>query len=151
MVVVLILVLLGGWAENARAGGDDDRAQANVRECANRARARHGLPKLRDLKPLDQAASLHAHGMAKRRFFDHIDPQGRGPGERVDLFARRHFDAIGENIAAGFGGSRSTCKAWLRSPSHRANILNPGFSFVGGGLARNGPHATYYVQVFAAK
>lgn len=151
--LVLAIWLLGVEVEAGSArGGDDGPLQAKIRECANRVRARHGLSKLHNSKPLNQAASLHAHDMTRQGFFDHVDPAGRDPGDRVELFASRgEFDAIAENIAAGYGGVGSACNAWMNSSEHRVNILNPRYSFIGGGFARGGPYGLYYVQVFADK
>lgn len=93
--------------------------------------------------------------MARFRFFSHIDQRGRGPAGRVKSVERKvgreGFTDVGENIAAGFGTSRGACRAWLRSPGHRANLLNSRFGWVGGGVSVGGPYGHYYVQVFARK
>lgn len=148
--MVLIIALLG-LAEQARSrGGADDRQQAKLRACANSFRARHGLRKLQNAKPLDQAASLHAHDMARQRFFGHTDPEGHGPKRRVRAFpGGGRFDAVGENIAAARKGARWACRAWRKSPPHRANLLDPKWSFIGGGYTRGGPYGAYFVEVFA--
>lgn len=148
-----MLALGGGKAQGGKArAGADDQLQSGIRECANRARARHGLSKLREFKPLDQAASLHAHDMARRGYFSHYDPDGKGPSDRVHKFARRGaFDVIGENIAAGEGSPRGACSDWLDSSEHKMNILSGKFDFIGGGFAQGGPYGTYYVQVMAGR
>lgn len=154
-LVPLSLLLLLFWFPPSGAvarGGSDDRLQAELRECANRTRARNGLPKLRNSKPLNQAASLHAHDMARRGYFDHVSPDGRDPAQRVDLFASRgEFEAVGENIAAGQARPKSACSSWLDSAGHRANILSSRYSSIGGGFAQGGPYGAYYVQVFAER
>jgi uncharacterized protein YkwD len=53
---------------------------------------------------------------------------------------------IGENV--GYGGSIAAIhRAYMRSPSHRANILNSAYDRVGLGVARNGSRV-FTVQVF---
>jgi uncharacterized protein YkwD len=45
---------------------------------------------------------------------------------------------VGENLAWGVGTSaeaRAIVGGWLASPSHRGNLLNPRFRFVGLGFA----------------
>ncbi len=41
----------------------------------------------------------------------------------------------GENLAKGFADATSTETAWMASPSHRANLLNPYYKQVGIGQA----------------
>jgi len=44
---------------------------------------------------------------------------------------------VGENIAAGYTSPASVVQAWMDSPTHRENILNPGFKDLGAGYAYN--------------
>jgi uncharacterized protein YkwD len=85
--------------------------------------------------------------MLERGFFDHTDPDGRGPGDRVHRVSRRHWTAIGENIAAGFEDAARTCARWNRA--HLANMLTRSYTHIGAGYAM-GPrgYGRYYVQVF---
>jgi uncharacterized protein YkwD len=46
---------------------------------------------------------------------------------------------VGENLAWEVGTlsrARAIVRSWLASPSHRANLLRPGFSMVGVGAVR---------------
>jgi uncharacterized protein YkwD len=98
---------------------------------------------------LRSAAHRFAKDMARRRFFNHTDPDGRDPGDRIG--ARKHNDvAWGENIAQGYPDAASACRGWLRSADHRVNILDPHFTRIGAGYA-NGRGGPYWVQDFAAK
>jgi len=85
--------------------------------------------------------------MLQQGFFDHTDPQGRGPRERVARASRRHWVAVAENIAAGYSSPARTCARWNRA--HRANMLRRRYTHIGAGYAR-GPrgYGRYYVQVF---
>jgi hypothetical protein len=74
--------------------------------------------------------------MLRYHFFDHTDPWGRGPAGRVRLFDQGHLlDFIGENIAAGYPSVAATCRGWMRSAGHRANILDPDYTVMGAGFA----------------
>lgn len=143
--------------------GDEDRALAGIATssgrkaieggilgCANRNRRARGLDRLRANRALNRAARFHARNMARQRFFEHTDPQGRGAGDRVALFDRAgRFDYIGENIAAGYRSPLEACRDWMTSSGHRRNILTPRYNRIGVGFSRGGPYGRYYVQVFA--
>jgi uncharacterized protein YkwD len=130
-----------------------ERAAQEVRQCANKERAKRGLPHLVDNPILDKAARFHAKNMAKENFFDHTDPKGRGPAERIDIFGSwEAFNGIGENIAAGEDGPGQACRDWMESPGHRENILDPKFHAVGGGFAMGDTdYRFYYVQEFGER
>jgi uncharacterized protein YkwD len=123
---------------------------AQIRQCANQERAKHGLGPLVENHVLDQAAAFHARNMARHDFFGHTDPWGRGPAERVDrLGSAAAFHVIGENIADGQRSAAVACVEWMHSAGHRANILDPAFHSVGGGFAVGQTRARYYyVQEF---
>jgi uncharacterized protein YkwD len=125
-------------------------AEHAIRDCANRNRAVNGLEPLLASRVLTEAARLQARNMARLGFFDHTDPQGRGPEERVRIFdPGERFSYVGENIAAGYESVHQACVGWMHSPGHRANILGGGYAYIGGGYAVGGPYHRYYVQVFA--
>jgi len=126
-------------------------AEASIRECANRNRRAAGMEPLTASSILTRAAHLAAKNMATEGFFDHLDPQGRDPEDRVRMFdPDGRFTFIGENIAAGYPSVHAACVGWMHSPGHRANILRSGFTHIGGGFARGGPYHVYYVQVFGS-
>jgi uncharacterized protein YkwD len=111
----------------------------------NAQRLTHGLSKLHGNGRLGHAAGGYAHLMARRNFFSHVSPTGSTPLSRIK---RAHYLAgarswtIGENLAWGTGSlatPRATVRAWMNSPGHRANILNPGFREIGIGIARGAP------------
>jgi uncharacterized protein YkwD len=119
----------------------------------NRERRRHGLAPYRRAGGLERAAQAHSADMVRRRFFDHVSPDGSTPASRVRrrgwLDGARAW-SLGEAIA--WGGGRSTSPAvivrlWLRSPPHRAILLRRGFRWVGVGIAagtpRGGDGATF--------
>ncbi len=46
------------------------------------------------------------------------------------------WTTAGENIATGFSTPQSVVNAWMASAGHCANILNPSYTNVGTGIAR---------------
>jgi uncharacterized protein YkwD len=85
--------------------------------------------------------------MLEQGFFDHTDPKGRGPRDRVARVSTRHWILVGENIAAGYATADDTCTRWNKA--HLANMLKRGYTHIGAGYA-TGPrgYGRYYVQVF---
>jgi uncharacterized protein YkwD len=125
------------------------RVEQAIRQCVNRNRRDAGLEPLLPSRPLSRAARLQARNMKRFHFFDHTDPQGRGPLERVQIFDHTHrYSVVGENIAAGYPSAGMACEGWMGSPGHRQNILRPSYTSVGAGFSRGGEYGRYYVQVF---
>jgi uncharacterized protein YkwD len=134
----------------AQAGDATVKAERLIRRCANRQRAKRGIPVLRPDSSLGRAARAHARAMLRQGFFDHTDPAGKGPTERVARVSARRWATVGENIAAGFANADLTCARWKRA--HRANMLKRSYTHIGAGYAQ-GPrgYGRYYVQVFGTR
>ncbi|WP_208641500.1 CAP domain-containing protein [Micromonospora arborensis] len=98
----------------------------------NQARAKAGVPPLKINELLRQAARSHSTDMARRGFFSHIDPDGATPFDRMRSHGYAQPGA--ENLAMGQSRPHEVIHAWLNSPGHRANLLNPEFSVIGVGL-----------------
>lgn len=116
----------------------------------NAARLREGIPPLQANALLTEVAQRHAEAMAYGGYFDHIDNEGLGVGERL-LAAGYNYRWCGENISAGKANADDVVAWWLSSKSHRENILKPEFAEVGFGYCfiaqdRNAFHH-YWVQV----
>lgn len=82
---------------------------------------------------LRRAARAHAKDMADRGYFDHDDPDGLTPFDRMREAGFRGC-AMGENIALGQPSPKAVVDAWLNSPGHCANIRNPVFDQIGVGF-----------------
>lgn len=126
----------------------DPVAEDRMLQKVNQARAQVGLSALRSDTLLQQAARAHSADMYQRRYFSHKTPDGKTPYDRLhDL--RFHYVTAGENIAF----APDVDQAWdslMKSPDHRANILNPDFRCVGIGAYKglNG-YEEMFTQDFA--
>jgi len=126
----------------------DPAAEDRMLQKVNQARAQVGLSPLRSDTLLQQAARAHSADMYQRRYFSHKTPDGKTPYDRLhDL--RFHYVTAGENIAF----APDVDQAWdslMKSPDHRANILNPDFRCVGIGAYKglNG-YEEMFTQDFA--
>ena len=80
------------------------------------------------------AARNHSADMGARDFFDHTNPDGDGPGERLTS-AEYSWASWGENIAWGYLTPQEVVDGWMSSPGHCANIMDRGFTELGVGYA----------------
>jgi uncharacterized protein YkwD len=111
----------------------------------NNRRVRRGRPRLRINHRLSKAAMWHTHDMVRRSYFGHVSERGRDVVDRlyrIHYLGGRFSWAVGENLAWGSGsrGSpRQIVRAWMNSPAHRRNMLDPRFREIGVGVIANGP------------
>jgi uncharacterized protein YkwD len=128
-------------------------------QLVNDARARGtrcGTRQFAPAAPLTLSGTLagvafgHAADMAQHNYFEHTDPAGRSPADRVRAVGY-HEKLVGENIAYGPESVDEAVRGWLDSPGHCANIMDP--RFVEMGIAFSSGHADkrglYWVQVLA--
>ncbi len=111
---------------------------------------------------LEKAAQGHAESMATSGYFEHTGPGGNSVLERLEqagyIDSSSSAYEIGENIAWGSlqdATPASVVAAWMASPGHRANILNPDFRDSGIGISAHlptsfglGAAGAMYVQDF---
>ena len=96
---------------------------------------------------LDDVASGHATDMAQKNYFEHVDPTGQSPADRVRAVGYQE-KLVGENIAFGPKSVEEVVQGWLDSPGHCENIMDPRFAEMGIGLAEgHAKHGLYWVQV----
>lgn len=89
----------------------------------NEHRASVGCPALHWNGEVAAVALAHSQDMVDRDFFDHTNPDGDSPADRLRA-AEIDYGRMAENIARGFETGASVLDAWLGSPGHRTNIEN---------------------------
>ena len=57
---------------------------------------------------------------------------------------------LGENIAFNYPDAPSVVNAWMNSPEHRANILNPNYTDIGVSFAWNSLGQAYATEDFGS-
>jgi uncharacterized protein YkwD len=91
----------------------------------------------------------HASDMAEKNYFEHVDPAGLSPADRVRAVGYSE-KLVGENIAYGPKSVDEVVQGWLDSPGHCENIMDPRFVEMGLGLAAgHAKRGLYWVQVLA--
>jgi hypothetical protein len=68
--------------------------------------------------------------MFKLQYWAHYGPNKESPWQFI-LQSGYTYAYAGENLAKGFSDSQSVHDAWMASPTHRANIMDPQFQEVG--------------------
>lgn len=127
---------------------DEDRLISEMLEQINRERRRRSLPVVKRNETLDRIAEFYACRMIDGGFFSHVDPDDDSHiDSRAGDFGYA-FQKLGENLGAGQYSVDRVMREWMRSPGHRANLLDPEFTEVGLAVRVGGEHGVYWVQEF---
>lgn len=131
-IATLMVLLMGTTLTSCRSS-----EQARVAELVNQTRAQYGRSSLRDNLQLDNKAQAWAEHLARYNTLEHSNlPSG----------ITYQWRSLAENV--GYGGSiEQVHQAYLNSPGHRANILDPRWNYMGTGVAWRGSRV-FTVQVF---
>jgi len=102
----------------------------------NTERQQNNEPTLVLSTQLSAAATTKAQDMAKRDYWSHNTPDGTPPWSFVTATGYS-YQVLGENLAAGFDNEQAAVNAWMASPPHRENLLDPSYTEVGFGFAND--------------
>lgn len=129
-----------------------DITKSTLVNLANQSREAAGLNPLADNSVLDLAAQLKAEDMVKNQYFAHTSPAGITPWVWFTK-AGYNYKFAGENLAIGFFDSQEVYNAWMNSPDHKANLMNPNYKEVGtavlSGFGNN--NTIVVVQIFGSQ
>jgi len=132
-------------AAPSKAPDTQSSAEGQVLSLVNQERAQAGCSPVTADKELGGLAQQFSDDMARRGFFDHTDPDGDTPWDRARDAGID--DLGGENIARGQATAQAVMDSWMKSPGHRANILNCEYKTLGVG-AHFGPGGPWWTQDF---
>ncbi|MDO6353625.1 SafA/ExsA family spore coat assembly protein [Caloramator sp. CAR-1] len=121
--------------------------ESEVVRLVNIERAKVGLPPLKENWQLSRIARYKSQDMINKNYFSHYSPTYGSPFQMIESFGLR-FSAAGENIAMGQRTPQEVMNAWMNSPGHRSNILNPTYTEIGVGLAKDKAGRCYWTQMF---
>jgi hypothetical protein len=131
-----------GESESVRGLADPDALRAMV----NAARAAEELPALAANDALGRSAEEQARAMLDARVLAHDAGEG-GPAGRLRRLGVSIL-AAGENVAHEGSVARAHRALWW-SPSHRGNLLDPRFTELGVGVARDPDGSLWVCELFA--
>lgn len=135
------------WIAEALQRINDARAVA--RSCGSTVYA--GTGPLQWNSMTEDAARTQAVYLQTNNLFSHTGANGSTVGDRLTATGYR-WNAVGENIAAGYADLAAVMAGWLSSPGHCANIMNPAFVDVGVALqpgTSGNTYSTYWGMVLA--
>ena len=130
-----------------------DRIRAATLCLVNRERAANGERALQPNAALRQSAQGHTDSMVAENYFEHDGPGGQTPLQRMRdagyIYSSQIGYAIGENIGWGgaqLGTPKAVVAAWMASPGHRANILDPRYRDTAIGVSERLPSSVAHGQ-----
>ncbi len=124
-----------------------------VVELTNQERTKTGLSPVTLNSQLNEAALRKAGDMFAFDYWAHVSPSGREPW---DFFREvgYHYVYAGENLARDFSSADAAVSAWMASPSHKDNIINPKYQEIGVAVVDGtlgSVETTLIVQLFGAR
>ena len=123
---------------------------SEVIRLTNAQRTANGLSALTENSALDSAALAKGNDMIAKGYWAHFAPDGTSPWSFFTSFGYK-YQYAGENLARDFSDASSAVGAWMNSPTHKENILNPHYREVGIGVVEGqlaGANTTIIVQFF---
>ena len=133
---------------------ESTEALSDILTLVNVERTSRGLAALVRNSALDEAAVRHADDMADNDFLSHTGSDGSSSFDRIDaagyLFGLPDDGGYktGENVAVGSTSAAMVVDRWMKSPGHRANILDSVFAEIGIAYAETATGKPFYVQDF---
>ncbi len=118
----------------------------------NEERVKLGLSPLQINEKLNQAAVAKAQHMFNEQYWAHSSPSGLQPWTFIKN-AGYVYKYAGENLARDFDTTGEMVTAWMNSPTHKENIINPNFTQIGLAVVNgtlSGFNTTLVVQMFAS-
>jgi len=143
------------------SGGFTREIESSILRFTNDERRLNGISAFLTNSCLNEIARAHSEDMAANGYFSHDNLRGQDPSARASLHGcpiqkqmggGMTMIGIGENIGkmptgnvVGHGYvsdtpqsvARAQVDSWMGSPGHRANILNPTYSSLGVGTAKD--------------
>ncbi|HAV11713.1 MAG TPA: hypothetical protein DCX32_04220 [Candidatus Moranbacteria bacterium] len=128
-----------------------DISASEVIKLVNKSRFAEGLNPLSENSVLNKAAKNKADDMLKDDYFAHTSPEGKDPWY---WFGKAGYDYkyAGENLAINYSSAKEQHTAWMKSASHKKNILNGNYTQTGVAVMKgkiDGDEVIIAVQLFA--
>lgn len=113
----------------------------------NQDRQTANVALLNENTDLDNAAAAKAADMFQYDYWAHYNPvTGASPWDFITK-SGYDYEAAGENLAEGFSTAQDVNTAWVNSPDHYANIINPDFKDIGVAVSYGQLQGSYVILV----
>ena len=131
--------------------------EAEIHQRTNQLRKEQQLTPLQSLDMLSTLARAHSEDMSARGFFEHVNPDGLAPHDRLSYGLPEVINMYsGENLAKHSQDDFDTSalatelmRLWIASPDHRAQLTTPEFRHLGVGVFQDEAGIVYVTQTFA--
>ncbi|MHA6626657.1 CAP domain-containing protein [Pseudonocardia sichuanensis] len=120
-------------------------AVADLVAATNAARQAAGCPAVEPDAQLHEVAQAHAAELARHRYLEHVDREGRTSDERIR--SAGYGESSGENLAFGYPTAAEVMEVWMSSSGHRRSIEDCTYTAIGVGYVADGH---YWVQDFGS-
>ena len=147
LAIVLATVVLGLFS--AVIAQSDEESE--IFRLVNRERSKSRLSYLEWDDDVARVARNFSRQTARENFFSHADRDGKTVIQRA---AKVSWSKIGENLFMCDGMDDFTgfsVRGWMRSPTHRRNILDREWTDTGIGVYQARDGTTYVTQVFVKR
>lgn len=108
----------------------NEEEDVQIIDLVNKERKDSGLEILVENEALNEAARLKAQDMIGHNYFAHTSPSGVDPWYWFEE-TEYQYKYAGENLAMDFTSVGAVHKAWMKSPTHKENIVSPKFKEMG--------------------
>ena len=152
--IFIAFIAFAQFATAQRADRVANTDEVRILSLINRERSHKGLSDLGWNDDLAILARSYSERMAREHFFAHIDSSGSDVVDRARKMRIRGWSKIGENLFMCDPDGDFTAlsvRGWMRSPTHRDNILDPEWQATGIGIAYARDGEIYITEVFADK
>ncbi|MFH1429961.1 MAG: CAP domain-containing protein [Candidatus Uhrbacteria bacterium] len=109
--------------------------EADLFQETNAVRAQYTQHELQPNAHLEESAATRALDLGTVGYFSHVSPDGRTFESFLKSSGYRYAVA-GENLAMGFTDMRDVIAHWMKSTTHRQNIIASDYDDTGIGIAR---------------
>lgn len=115
----------------------------------NQERKKAGVQLLKTEDTLVKTAGAKAEDMVNGNYFSHNSPTYGSPFDMMKKYGVK-YRAAGENIA-GNSTVKGAFNAWMKSESHRKNMLDKNFNYTGIGIVQSKKYGKVLVQQFIGR
>jgi uncharacterized protein YkwD len=130
------------------------RGEYEVFQAINRERSKFRLSSLQWDDRLAKLARDYSRQMARGGFFGHYDPDGKTVTDRALSAHIKDWSMIGENLfycEDHPSWIQTAVSGWMKSPTHRINILDREWTTTGIGIAVARDGNIFVTQVFTVR
>ncbi|UXR33992.1 CAP domain-containing protein [Staphylococcus simulans] len=118
-------------------------------DIVNAERVQKGLSVLKYSDAISNTARKHSKDMADNHYFDHTNPKGESPFDRMKKDGI-DYNSAGENLAYGHQNSIFAHEGLMNSEGHRKNILQPSFKNLGIGVDFNDERQPFWTENYTS-